>query len=225
MRREIQAVVLSGCTIENRFSLCLRNRIENRYSGVLSQAAVLKGSKTLSKLFSLALKLMVLSLSPFFFSCNTCGVGKGNEASFVCVDGIWAGYDRESTKPLVSLSKECNPIPAGRAASYRARPNTNLFGSDVVPCVISAASKGEKQDKIVQKNIGAAIPALRGIDGCLVPQEWNTQPIFSHARNGKEVNKLLSSFRQIAFLLFNRSKVIHRIYKAMRPYLLKKCNY
>ena len=120
MRREIQAVVLSGCTIGNRFSSYLRNRIEDRYSGVLSQAVVLRGSKTLSKLFSLTLKLIVLSPSPFFFSCNTCGVGKGNEASVVCVDGIWAGHDRASTKPLVSLSEECNPIPTGRATSHRA---------------------------------------------------------------------------------------------------------
>ena len=101
MRRDVQAVRLSGGTINNRFNNYLRNRFEDRFSGIITRDAILRGIKTMTSLFSLT--LMVNEVSPILFKCENCDYCEGNPIYAVCVDGIWVGFDRASSKPLISV--------------------------------------------------------------------------------------------------------------------------
>ena len=223
MRREVQAVCLSGGTINNRFNNYLRNRFEDRFSGVIPKDAILRGIKKMTRLFSLTVKLMVKEVSPILFKCDNCDYFEGNPISAVCVDGIWAGFDRASSKPLISISEGCDSIPASRATQNRARPNSSLFRSDAVANILSAAIKSPKKVIIRQENkFHIALSALRALSPALIPESWSVESIFSHVKGSAEMDNLCSAFRDVTFTLFKQDIIIKRLTKAMTPLLEKR---
>ena len=99
----------------------------------------------MTRLFSLTVKLVVREVSQILFKYENCEYRKGNPISAVFVDGIWAEFDRASSKPMISLFEGCDSIPASRATQNRARPNSSLFRSDTVASILSGTLKVKKK--------------------------------------------------------------------------------
>ena len=175
----------------------------------------------MTRLFSLTVKLMVKEVSPILFKCENCDYCEVNPIYAVSVDGIWAGFDRASSKPLISISEGCDSIPAGRATQNRARPNSSLFRSDAVPIILSAAIKIQKKVIIQENKFHIALSAFPSLSPALIPDSWCVEFIFSHVKGSAEMDNLRSAFQDVTFTLFKQDIIIKRLAKAMTP-LLKR---
>ena len=228
MRREVQAVVSAGIKITSRFENYVREKIEDRSSGLFPSQVRVRGIRTLTNLFALTLQLMVMDPPPQLFSCRNCGGGKWQgEAPDLCIDAIWAGCDRGTSYPFVTVSEKCDALPApnqhGKPGKNQVRPKTGLFVDETAGIVLLAALRGER-DFMSDRRLLPALSVLRVLCPALDGHCRECRPIFSVSPGTAENMYMLATVRAVTEALFKRGELESRIATAIIPFLKKEMN-
>ena len=180
--------------------------------------------RSLTNLFDLMIRLMVIDPSSKLFFCSDCFERDGQQRLLeVCVDGVWAQFDRETLFFLVNVSEICDAIPSSegkrKANANGTRPKTNLFRSDKMTSFLCDAVKGKKIS-VCEKAVGDAFAAFRVFCPHIVPNFWTVDPIFDSADSSDET-KIHDIVLRAKRSLFNPEVIAQRLANAIKPCLDK----
>ena len=136
---------------------------------MLGQHRKWRSVRVLQQLCVVMCKLMVITPPETLFKCDTCEDVDG-KLHAICVDGIWAGYQRKTSRPFTNISEKCVPMSASAAASsmmYQ-RPLHSLLRRDQVGSMLICAIKGTAIHVSTQ-TLSALVSAIRTVDDGILP--------------------------------------------------------
>lgn len=168
---------------------------------------------------------MVKDSSPRLFLCPTCcsdpGTGgKGKKIARLTVDGISAGFNFESLRPLVSISEKCEAVQS--TGKNGIRQKTAFFCNEAVSRIIVSAIKG-KRNLVTERGRVSSLTALRFFVPDLIPGNRTPEPppVFSMNNSSIEDSVYMDILGSMMKEYFSTEAIANRLAKMILSCLQK----
>ena len=229
LRDQLTGFALGNGTISSRLSQFHSQVAALEDSELFQTSANSRSTRSIYNLCVYVVRLMICEPPVSIFNCDTCqvdnvnlkkGVEHGRPLRAICVDGIWAGYQKKSVVPFENISQSCGP-PTSFSRSVRSsfrKPKTSFLRLEKTVTFLINAIKG-KAIEATHGSVPVIAAAVRIASETALPADFFVSSIcgtFPTDYTNDIGNGCLKKLRELTTALFHRETVVYRLLEPLQ---------